>query len=105
MKLALTIVYIVIALLLTVIVLFQKGKDTKSSAVMGGSGDTFFAKNKSNTREALLEKLTAVFAVLFILYLLISTLSVMHISNRNSFVFYILFFLLLKIYHLHMLYM
>ena len=67
MKLAFTIVYIVIALLLTVIVLFQKGKDPRSSAVMGGSGDTFFSKNKSNTRDGLLEKLTAVFAVLFII--------------------------------------
>ncbi len=67
MKLALTIVYIVVALLLTVIVLFQKGKDTRSSAVMGNSGETFFSKNKSNTLDGLLEKLTAVFAVLFII--------------------------------------
>ncbi len=67
MKLAFTIVYIVVALLLTVIVLFQKGKDPRSSAVMGGSGETFFSKNKSNTREGLLEKLTAIFAVLFII--------------------------------------
>ena len=68
MKLAVTIAYIVIALLLTVIVLFQKGKDPRSaSSVMGGSGETFFSKNKSNTRESMLEKLTAVFAVVFII--------------------------------------
>ena len=68
MKLAFTIVYIVVALLLTVIVLFQKGKDPRSAgSVMGGSGETFFSKNKSNTREGLLEKLTAVFAVIFII--------------------------------------
>ena len=67
MKLAVTIAYIVIALLLTVIVLFQKGKDPRSAgSVLGGSGESFFSKNKSNTREAVLEKLTAVFAVLFI---------------------------------------
>ena len=68
MKLGLTIAYIVIALVLTIVVLFQKGKDPRSaSSVMGGSGETFFSKNKSNTREGLLEKLTAVFAVLFII--------------------------------------
>lgn len=67
MKLAFTIIYIVVALLLTVIVLFQKGKDPRSSAVMGGSGESFFSKNRSNTREALLEKLTAVLAVAFII--------------------------------------
>ena len=66
MKLVFTIVYIVIALLLTVIVLFQKGKDARSSAVMGNTGETFFSKNKSNTLDGILEKLTAVFAVLFI---------------------------------------
>lgn len=64
---AITIAYIAIALLLTIIVLFQKGKDPRSAgSVLGGSNETFFSKNKSNTREGLLEKLTAVFAVLFI---------------------------------------
>ena len=77
MKLALTIVYILVALLLTVIVLFQKGKDPRSaSSVMGGSGETFFSKNKSNTREGLLEKLTAVFAVLFIILSVVLSLGI-----------------------------
>ena len=67
MRMAVTIAYIVIALLLTIIVLFQKGKDPRSAgSVLGGSSETFFSKNKSNTREGILEKLTAVFAVLFI---------------------------------------
>ena len=67
MKLAFTIVYIVVALILTGVVLFQKGKDPReASSVMGDSGESFFSKNKSNTREGLLEKLTTIFAVLFI---------------------------------------
>ncbi len=77
MKLAVTIAYIVIALLLTVIVLFQKGKDPRSAgSVFGGSGETFFSKNKSNTREGLLEKLTAIFAVLFIILSVILSLGI-----------------------------
>ena len=76
MKLAFTIAYIVIALVLTVVVLFQKGKDPRESAVMGGSGDSFFSKNKSNTREAMLEKLTAVFAILFIIFSVVLSLNV-----------------------------
>ena len=74
MKLVFTIVYIVVALLLTVIVLFQKGKDARSSAVMGNTGETFFSKNKSNTLDGILEKLTAVFAVLFIILSVILSL-------------------------------
>ena len=76
MQMALTITYIVVALLLTVIVLFQKGKDQGARAITGGSGDTFFSKNKSNTREALLEKLTAVFAVLFIILSVVLSLGI-----------------------------
>lgn len=76
MQMALTITYIVVALLLTVIVLFQKGKDQGAIAITGGSGDTFFSKNKSNTREALLEKLTAVFAVLFIILSVVLSLGI-----------------------------
>ncbi len=69
MKLAATIVYIVIALALTVIVLFQKGKDPReAAALMGTSGDSFFSKNKSNTREGMLEKLTTALAILFIIF-------------------------------------
>lgn len=77
MKLAFTIVYIVVALLLTVIVLFQKGKDPRESAVMGSTGDSFFSKNKANTREGLLEKLTTIFAILFIILSVILSLGLL----------------------------
>ena len=64
--LALTIVYIIVAIILTAVVLTQQGKDPReASAVMGGSG-SFFSKNKGATKEAMLEKLTAVCAVLFV---------------------------------------
>lgn len=67
MNIALTILYIVVAVVLTVVVLFQQGKDPReASAVMGGSG-SFFSKNKGATKEALLEKLTAIAAVLFVI--------------------------------------
>lgn len=75
MKLAFTIAYIVVALVLTVVVLFQKGKDPRESAVMGGSGESFFSKNKSNTREGLLEKITSVFAIVFIILSVVLSLS------------------------------
>ncbi|MEE0867866.1 MAG: preprotein translocase subunit SecG [Clostridia bacterium] len=78
MKLAFTIVYIVIALVLTVVVLFQKGKDPREAAsVMGSSGDSFFSKNKANTREGMLEKLTTVMAVLFIILSVVLSLDIL----------------------------
>lgn len=76
MKLGFTIGYIVVALVLTVVVLFQKGKDPReASAVMGGSGQSFFSKNKSKTREGMLEKVTSVFAILFVILSVVLSLS------------------------------
>ena len=78
MKLAFTIVYIVIALALTVVVLFQKGKDPRqASSIMGSGGDTFFSKNKAHTREGMLEKLTTVLAILFIILSVVLSLNVL----------------------------
>ena len=62
-----TVIYVIIAIALTGIVLTQQGKDPReASAVMGGSG-SFFSKNKGATKEAMLEKITAVCAVLFVI--------------------------------------
>ncbi len=78
MRLAFTIVYIIIALVLTVVVLFQKGKDPReANAIMGSSGESFFSKNKSNTREGMLEKLTTVMAILFIILSVVLSLNVL----------------------------
>ncbi len=66
MNIFLTILYIAVAVILTIVVLTQQGKDPReASAVMGGSG-SFFSKNKSETKEAKLEKLTSVSAILFV---------------------------------------
>lgn len=71
MKIALTIIYIIISAILTGVVLMQQGKDPReASSVMGGS-DSFFSKNKGATKEVMLEKLTAVSAVLFVVLSLV----------------------------------
>ena len=75
MTLAATLVYIVIAAVLTTVVLFQEGKDPRDSAIMGGSNDTFFGKNKAHTLEGFMTKLTSVFAVLFFILSIVLSLS------------------------------
>lgn len=77
MKLAVTIIYIVVAASLSAIVLSQQGKDPReASAVMGTTGETFFGKNKGKTREGMLEKLTAAAAVLFVVLSVLLSLNV-----------------------------
>ncbi len=76
MNLALTLVYLVIAVVLTAVVLLQEGKDPRESAVMGGASDTFFGKNKAHTMEGFMEKLTSIFAVLFFVLSIVLSLNI-----------------------------
>ena len=69
MQMAVTILHIVITVALVVIVLMQTGKDPGLSGVISGgnSQDSFFGKNKSKSKEAVLGRITAILAVLFII--------------------------------------
>lgn len=66
MHIALIIVQSIIAIILIVVVLMQPSKTNGlSGLVSGGTGDTFYSKNKSRTSEALLSKITVVCSVIF----------------------------------------
>ena len=67
MKIALTIVQIIVTLVLIVTVLMQSGKAQGLSGSIAGGAETFFGKNKGRTLDGLLSKLTSVFAILFII--------------------------------------
>ena len=61
-----TVVHVVLAVILIAIVLLQSGKSAGLSGSVAGGAETFFGKNKARTLDGILEKLTAVVAVLFI---------------------------------------
>ena len=61
-----TIVHVVLAVILVAVVLLQSGKSAGLSGSIGGGAETFFGKNKAKTLDGMLEKLTAVLAILFI---------------------------------------
>ena len=65
MKTAIIVLQIIVSILLIVIVLVQPSKTDGLSGLMGGTSDTFFAKNKSRTSEAVLSKATVVLAIIF----------------------------------------
>ena len=67
-KMICTVVHIVIAVLLIAVVLLQSGKDAGLSGTIAGSNsDSFIGKNKGRTLNGILEKWTAILAVLFII--------------------------------------
>ena len=66
---------IVLGLAVMLVVYLQPSKsDALSGLIQGSSNDTFFAKNKSRTKEVVLVRLTIFFSVLFAINTLIINL-------------------------------
>lgn len=74
MKLALTIVQLVLAIALVCIVIFQQGRQQGLGAI-SGAADTFLSKNKAKTLDVLLAKWTTVIAAIFIVVTLVLSMN------------------------------
>ena len=61
------IVLMVLSVALTVIVLFQPGKDKSLSGSITGGADTFVGKGRTNSKEKILSKITVVMFIIFVL--------------------------------------
>ena len=67
MKIALTIVFVLVAVALTIIVLSQEGKDQGFGSALTGTVDTYWSKNKKHSKEARIQRATAILGALFII--------------------------------------
>ena len=67
MHIFLTIVFIIVSIVLTVLVLMQEGKSAGLSGAISGAADTYWGKNKGRSMEGKLVKYTKILAVLFFL--------------------------------------
>ncbi|MBP1573723.1 MAG: preprotein translocase subunit SecG [Oscillospiraceae bacterium] len=75
-------VLLVACLIIILIVLIQEGKDQGlTSAVGGGSTDTFFGKNESRTKEAKLNRWTKFAAFLFFVITLVVNIVVPFVTK------------------------
>lgn len=61
------VLHIISSLVLIAVVLLQSGKSAGLSGSIAGGAETFFGKNKGRTIDAILEKWTAAFAILFLI--------------------------------------
>ncbi len=75
LRAVLTVFFIIVCLLLTVVVLMQEGKAQGLGAI-AGAAESYFGKNKSRTMEGALVKVTRCLAVLFILLAIVLNLNV-----------------------------
>ncbi len=65
LKMLLTVIFVLLAVVLTVIVLMQEGKSAGLGSV-AGMADTYWGKNKGRSMEGALEKFTKFAAALFL---------------------------------------
>ena len=74
MRLGLTIAFVVVCVLLSIVVLMQEGKENGLTGTLTGGADTYWSKNKGHSKDAVIKKVTVVLAVLFfVLAILLSS--------------------------------
>ena len=61
-----TVIHVILCIVLIAVVLLQSGETAGLSGSIGGGAETFFGKNKARTLDGMLEKATAVVAILFV---------------------------------------
>lgn len=66
LKTVLTVLFIIISVIITVVILMQEGKSAGLGA-LSGAADTYWGKNKGRSIEGLLVKLTKICVILFVL--------------------------------------
>ena len=71
LKIVLTVLFVIVCLIVSVIVLLQEGKSAGLSSTISGVGETFWSKNKSRTLDGKLEKSTKWLVVAFFVLALI----------------------------------
>ena len=71
LNIVLTVLFVIVCLIVSVIVLLQEGKSAGLSSTISGVGETFWSKNKSRTLEGKLEKSTKWLVVAFFVLALI----------------------------------
>lgn len=73
-KIVLSAIIVISSLILIAIVLLQSGKSKGLSGALGGSFDTYLGKNKANSADAKLARLTKWVAVVFMVAVLVMNL-------------------------------
>lgn len=82
-EIVLGVLLIIVCIALTIIVMIQEESQSGlSGAIVGGSSDTFFGKNKGRTTEAKLKKITKVLAIVFLVLSLATVLIFLFLGNK-----------------------
>ena len=59
------IAFLLLSVVLTIVILMQEGKDNGLSGALTGSADSYWAKNKGRSKDAVIKKVTVFLAILY----------------------------------------
>lgn len=76
LKIIVSVIFVIIGVVLTVIVLLQEGKSNGLGSLGGGSSDTYWSKNKSRSAEGNLERITKFIAISFMICAILLNLKI-----------------------------
>ena len=65
LKIVLSVLFIIVSLVITIVILFQEGKSAGLGTI-AGVADTYWGKNKGRSIEGKLEKGTKILAIVFL---------------------------------------
>ena len=75
LKTVLTVVFIILSIVITVVILMQEGKSAGLGAI-AGAADTYWGKNKGRSMEGVLVKITRAGVVLFLLIAMVLNMGI-----------------------------
>ena len=75
LKAILTVLFIIISVIITVVILMQEGKSAGLGAI-SGAADTYWGKNKGRSMEGILVKITTACVVLFLVLAVVLNLGI-----------------------------
>lgn len=75
LKTILTIVFIIVSLVITVVILMQEGKQAGLGSI-AGAADTYWGKNKGRSMEGMLVKITKICVAVFLLLAVVLNLGI-----------------------------
>lgn len=61
----LTVVFMIVSFIITVVILLQEGKQAGLTGAISGAAESYWGKNKGRSMEGKLEKITKICVVLF----------------------------------------
>ena len=65
LRIALTVIFIILSVALAAIILMQEGKSAGLGSLSGQTSETYWSKNKGHSKEGMLVKITSVLVLLF----------------------------------------